>query len=159
MNAVAGQEPSGRRHGHYAVLGVRPTASAAQITSAYRGVARAPHRDANPGGPATDGRFTEVVAARATLRDPVLRAAYDSRRGPRGPDGPGSRDAPAGARDTWSPRAARVTVEVTVHPAPPRHAPPLWAGPTRGRPAYEAPGPPGPHPATGWDLVRKWIAG
>ncbi|MGW7055453.1 J domain-containing protein [Streptomyces sp. NPDC054888] len=121
---MAGLGPSGRRHDHYAVLGVEPTASAGQITSAYRRLVRALHPDAHPGRPAADSRFADVVAAYGILRDPVLRAAYDSRLGR-------SRD--TGARAGRSDGTDARTVNVTHHPPPPPRpgGPPLYAGPTR----------------------------
>ncbi|MEU2181965.1 J domain-containing protein, partial [Streptomyces thermolilacinus] len=69
----------------YAVLGVAPTASAGEITSAYRGLVRALHPDSAPtrDGPerqAAAARFGEVVAAYEVLRDPQRRAAYDEAR-------------------------------------------------------------------------------
>ncbi|MBT2507758.1 J domain-containing protein [Streptomyces sp. ISL-98] len=60
---MAGREASGRRPGHYAVLGVEPSSSAGQITSAYRRLVRALHPDANPDSPTADRRFADVVAA------------------------------------------------------------------------------------------------
>ncbi|OEJ28424.1 hypothetical protein AR457_32095 [Streptomyces agglomeratus] len=138
---------------------MEPTASAGQITAAYRRLVRALHPDTRPDGPAADGRFTDVVVAYSTLHDPVLRAEYDSRLGLTGPAEPVTRDTPVDVRGTRMPHAARVTVRVTVHPAPPRRDAPLWAGPTRVRPAPDASGRPRPHRVTGWDLLWKWSTG
>jgi curved DNA-binding protein CbpA len=67
-------------HDLYAILGVAPDASQAQISHAYRRVVRAHHPDAHPEpDPAT---FDAVVAAYAILRDPARRAAYDRSRHP-----------------------------------------------------------------------------
>jgi curved DNA-binding protein CbpA len=66
---------------HYAVLGVQPSASNRQITTAYRGLIRALHPDTRPDRPAAaSDEFTEVVAAYDVLRDPERRAAYDALR-------------------------------------------------------------------------------
>ncbi len=176
MSAVAGRKTSGGQRDPYAVLGVEPTASAGQITSAYRRLVRALHPDAtpgtspgaapDPGEPAVDGRFTDVVAAYGTLRDPVLRAAYDSQPGARGPQGP-PKD-PPGRRvqvrirtgGAPAPSVADVVVlEVTVHPAPSGRDALMRAGPTRVAAPYDGPGPPSPYPPTGRDLLWKWDAG
>jgi hypothetical protein len=75
---------------YYEILGVARTATADEIETAYRLVARAAHPDA--GG--NDGLFRLVELARNTLRDPSSRAAYDSRqrhgRNPSPPDRPAS---------------------------------------------------------------------
>lgn len=81
---------------HYAALGVERTASAAQITSAYRRLMRLLHPDTHPAEPAARERFAEVIDAYAVLRDPARRAAYDAKSG---------HDAPLGGR----PVAVRVT--------------------------------------------------
>ncbi|MCP9960003.1 J domain-containing protein [Streptomyces sudanensis] len=120
---TTGRDADGARRDPYAVLGVAPTASARQITSAYRRLVRALHPDGAPGRDETErrasaGRLDAVVAAYGVLRDPARRAAYDAgrRRAPETP-GPGP--------------AARPT---------PRAEPPapggglLWVGPVRIRP-------------------------
>ncbi|GGX09821.1 J domain-containing protein [Streptomyces chryseus] len=112
---MAGLDPSGRAPGPYAVLGVEPTASAGQITSAYRGLVRALHPDAGPADSEAGERFRDVVAAYTTLHDPVLRAAYDDAR-----LGPGLG---GGARP--------VRVRLRPAPAPRYDEPPLRVGPTR----------------------------
>jgi curved DNA-binding protein CbpA len=65
---------------HYTVLGVEPSASARQITSAYRRLVRTLHPDSHPRQPSARERFAEVVDAYATLHDPVRRAAHDAER-------------------------------------------------------------------------------
>jgi curved DNA-binding protein CbpA len=64
----------------YAVLGVSPDASPAQIAHAYRRLIRAEHPDRHPHPDPT--ALTATAAAYAILRDPARRAAYDQRRGP-----------------------------------------------------------------------------
>ncbi|OAH09781.1 J domain-containing protein [Streptomyces jeddahensis] len=75
---MAGHATPDPRQDLYAVLGVEPTASGGQITSAYRKLVRVLHPDANPGQEGTGERFAEVVSAYGTLHDPVLREAYDA---------------------------------------------------------------------------------
>ncbi|GAA5040378.1 hypothetical protein HNP84_007536 [Thermocatellispora tengchongensis] len=89
------------RRDHYTVLGVDRTASAAQVTSAYRRLVRELHPDARPAGQAARERFAEVIDAYAVLRDPARRAAYDAGSG---------REAPL--------RGRPVTVRVTHTPGP-----------------------------------------
>lgn len=63
----------------YAVLGVPPGATAAEIRSAFRRLARQYHPDVNP-DPAAPERFRAIAAAYEVLSDPAQRAAYDARR-------------------------------------------------------------------------------
>jgi hypothetical protein len=58
---------------YYELLGLTPSASAAEIKSAYRSLARALHPDT--GG--TAGTFRLLQEAYETLNDPVRRAEYD----------------------------------------------------------------------------------
>ncbi|MFD9112145.1 J domain-containing protein [Streptomyces bottropensis] len=62
----------------HVVLGVEPSATAEVITSAFRARVRELRPDTRVDA-ATAERFGEVRAAYETLRDPVLRAAYDQR--------------------------------------------------------------------------------
>ncbi|MEV8309751.1 J domain-containing protein [Streptomyces flavidovirens] len=149
---MAGPQASGRRRDHYAVLGVEPTASAGQITSAYRRLVRALHPDAHPDRPAADSRFADVVVAYGILHDPVRRAAYDSQLGLGAPRRPQGRQVPAGV-------TVPLTVRVTPRPVPPRRDVPLWAGPTRVRPVYDGPGPPRLNLAADRYLLWQWSAG
>lgn len=63
----------------YAVLGVPPTATAKQITRAYRKLARELHPDTRTSG-GNDDRFKEVSAAYAVLGDEAKRKEYDELR-------------------------------------------------------------------------------
>lgn len=63
----------------YATLGVAPEATKADITRAYRRLARGLHPDANA-DPAAEDRFKTVSAAYGVLGDPDKRAAYDQAR-------------------------------------------------------------------------------
>lgn len=62
----------------YAVLGVSPDASPAQIAHAYRRLIRAQHPDRHPHP--DSAALTAAAAAYAILRDPARRAAYDQSR-------------------------------------------------------------------------------
>lgn len=64
----------------YAVLGVAETATAEEITKAYRRLARQLHPDANPGDKAAEERFKEVSAAYEVVGDAAKRAEYDQTR-------------------------------------------------------------------------------
>jgi molecular chaperone DnaJ len=80
---------------YYAILGVAKDASAKEITSAYRKLARELHPDANPGDASAEDRFKEVSAAYEVIGDPERRKEYDEARrmgpmaGAFGPGGPG----------------------------------------------------------------------
>lgn len=83
--------PGGQeRRDHYAVLGVPPSASDRQITTAYRRLVRSLHPDTRPADPAAADALADVLAAYDTLRDAARRAAYDAARNrPTGGAAPG----------------------------------------------------------------------
>lgn len=62
----------------YDVLGVGQTASAADIKSAYRRLARDSHPDRHPGDPTAADRFKDISAAYALLSDPDKRRRFDA---------------------------------------------------------------------------------
>jgi len=62
---------------YYKILGVRRSASRAEIKSAYRKLARLRHPDVNPGSEEAAGEFTLLSKAYHTLIDPQERAHYD----------------------------------------------------------------------------------
>lgn len=62
----------------YKVLGVKPKATAAEIKSAYRRLARKSHPDASQ-SPETAREFSLITVAYRTLSDPRERAAYDDK--------------------------------------------------------------------------------
>jgi molecular chaperone DnaJ len=84
---------------YYAILGVADTATAKEITKAYRKLAREHHPDANPDNPKAEERFKEISAAYDVVGDEAKRKEYDEVRrlgpmaggfGPNGaPGGPG----------------------------------------------------------------------
>jgi molecular chaperone DnaJ len=61
----------------YAVLGVRRSATIAEVRRAYQKRARQIHPDLNPGDPAAADRFRVVSEAFSVLADPQRRAEYD----------------------------------------------------------------------------------
>lgn len=61
----------------YEVLGVAPTASAADIQKAYRKLAKKLHPDLNPGDKAAEEKFKEVAGAYDLLGDAAKRKRFD----------------------------------------------------------------------------------
>src|SRR5687768_1612197 len=89
---------------YYDVLGVPETATAKDITRAYRKLARQHHPDANSGDNKSEERFKEISAAYDVLGDEAKRKEYDEvrRLGPMaggfgGPGGPGGHSFNVGA--------------------------------------------------------------
>lgn len=62
----------------YKLLGIKKSASEAEIRKAYRALAKKLHPDVNPGDEATETRFKEVTAAYNLLSNKDLRQQYDS---------------------------------------------------------------------------------
>ena len=62
----------------YEVLGVAPTASAADIQKAYRKLAKKLHPDLNPGDKAAEEKFKEVAGAYDLLADAEKRKRFDA---------------------------------------------------------------------------------
>jgi excisionase family DNA binding protein len=67
------------RTDHYATLGLTPTATPAEIRTAYRQLARTTHPDATGADPETERRFKSVTRAYEVLSRPSRRRAYDER--------------------------------------------------------------------------------
>jgi curved DNA-binding protein CbpA len=107
----------------YAVLGVTATATAAQISHAYRALLRALHPDTRrrAGAPLTeaaDAELQRVVTAYAALRPAAHHDELDERSQPLSPTR--SRTRPA-----------RVSITHLDIKVPATSRPPLWAGPVR----------------------------
>jgi hypothetical protein len=67
---------------YYALLGVPPHATAAEIQAAYRQRAKACHPDLHAGAARAAARMARLNAAKSVLLDPSTRAVYDAcRRG------------------------------------------------------------------------------
>ena len=62
---------------YYKVLGVERGATAAEIKSAYRKLARKHHPDVNPNNKDAEKRFKEINEASQVLSDPAKRKKYD----------------------------------------------------------------------------------
>ena len=61
----------------YRTLGLDRSASAKEVSTAYRRLARQHHPDVSGGDPASESRFKEINAAHDVLGDEKKRAAYD----------------------------------------------------------------------------------
>lgn len=70
----------------YAVIGVGAEATADEIASAYKALARELHPDVAPDDPAAEERFKNVTAAYDVLGDETKRAEYDQFRSMVGPN-------------------------------------------------------------------------
>jgi DnaJ-class molecular chaperone len=62
----------------YEVLGVAPTASADDIRTAFRKLAKKLHPDLNPGDKSAEARFKELAGAYDLLGDPEKRRRFDA---------------------------------------------------------------------------------
>lgn len=65
---------------YYKILGVAPTASDAQIKSAYKNLAKIHHPDKNKGNIESEEIFKNIGLAYSTLSDPWKRMSYDFKR-------------------------------------------------------------------------------
>jgi DnaJ domain len=116
----------------YAVLGVTPAATQAEITHAYRAQLRALHPDTRqapaPAHGTSDTQLARVLAAYAQLRQPARRADDAP------PATPPDRHPPA---ETGHPRKTSGPVQIPVNHVgrrahnPADRRPPLWVGPVR----------------------------
>ncbi len=140
----------------YEVLGIGTGATGADITRAYRRLARAVHPDSRPGDPAAAAEFQAVSDAYGLLSDPARRAAYDHQHRAQPPGHRASPGAPAAAGPV-------------LWPFPPAAVPGRTAGPVRGAALRAGPvrieptGPAGPADCGGLEspgslAVRAWLA-
>jgi molecular chaperone DnaJ len=106
----------------YALLGLSPAASAAEIRRAFRRLSRRYHPGINPGDRAAETLYGRIAEAYATLVDPDRRRAYDS-------TGTAARESGGGTFEftgfdfstgAHGPQAATFTelFAETLHPAP-----------------------------------------
>jgi curved DNA-binding protein CbpA len=63
---------------YYAILGIKRSASEAEIKHAYHELVRRYHPDAHPGGEGAEARFKEINEAYSVLADPEKRDEYDA---------------------------------------------------------------------------------
>jgi curved DNA-binding protein len=75
---LCGDSPeSGVDMKYYDLLGLKPGASAAEIKSAYRKMAKQYHPDRNPGDPNAEDKFKSISEAYAVLSNEEKRRQYD----------------------------------------------------------------------------------
>lgn len=73
---MVGPDQLGSEPDVWAVLGLQPGASAAELKRAFRQQARRWHPDLNPGDPTAEERFKSINAAYAVLSDPSRQRAW-----------------------------------------------------------------------------------
>ena len=119
--------PSGPQNSrtYYEILGVNRTASADEIKTAYRKLARTLHPDVNPGDPHASAKFAEVTTAYKALSDSLSRANYDAEQSLKARRADAARTRAGGATSTATygtppPRpGASTTTANTSSPPPP----------------------------------------
>lgn len=65
---------------YYSILQLQPTATSAEIKTAYRRLAKIFHPDKNSGSPAAEEKFKQIKEAYENLINPLRRKKYDDRR-------------------------------------------------------------------------------
>ena len=135
----------------YQALGLGADASTADISRAYRRLARVLHPDSQPGDAAAADQFRAITDAYELLSDPARRTDWDRRH-------PRRASTPQRAPDHSA--AAKESAGPPIWPLPPAAAnrpyphPALWAGPVYIEPVPGAAGLAPPDPGYG-DLA--WI--
>lgn len=141
----------------YQALGLGADASTADISRAYRRLARALHPDSQPGDAGAADQFRAISDAYELLSDPARRTDWDCRH-PRQPSSP--RRAPGRPAASQRPAGPRIWPLPPAVADPPYPRPALWAGPVHVEPAPGAAGTAGlapPEPGYGdlaWILAR-----
>jgi curved DNA-binding protein CbpA len=109
----------------YVVLGVEPSATAEQITHAYRALLRRHHPDTRPtadehgNAPAEDAaRLQQILHAYAVLHDPHRRARYDRSRHPSPPPHPEQRHEQRRTSPATTPPPGAVVIGTLEQPRP-----------------------------------------
>jgi curved DNA-binding protein CbpA len=118
-------------HDPYAVLGVTPVATPAEIHHAFRVKVRSLHPDTRHprvDGAARDEQLEQLIAAYQRLRDPERRALYDSSATAPPRQQPPS---PSPSRRVSATPKGPLTIPVTHHGQSPAATHLLWAGPVR----------------------------
>jgi curved DNA-binding protein CbpA len=116
----------------YQALGLGADASTADISRAYRRLARVLHPDSQPGDAGTADQFRAVSDAYELLSDPARRADWDRRHlrqasSPRRAPGRSAPSQGSAGPQIWPPSPT------AANPPPPHPA--LWAGPVYVEPA------------------------
>ena len=110
---------------YYALLGVAPSATASEVQSAYRRLAKTYHPDLHAGSSVAEARMARLNRAKAILLDPDVRRAYDDARGHRLTAASSPR--PATQPSAWSaprsPRSAVARAAAAPRPSPQPVAP------------------------------------
>ncbi|WP_028558698.1 J domain-containing protein [Paenibacillus pinihumi] len=91
---------------YYEVLGVARTATAAELKSAYRKLAKQLHPDVNGGTAEAEQRFKKLKEAYETLSDPEKRQAYDLGGNTSGTGRAGSAESQPGSKTAGQAKAA-----------------------------------------------------
>ncbi len=122
-------------HNPYAVLGVTPIATPAEINQAFRARLRALHPDTrhhDAGGAAGDTALRQLIAAYHLLRDPVHCAQHDRNAAAAAVPRPQQRPSPSPTQRSSASPEGPLTIPVTHRRSQaPAAGYRLWAGPVR----------------------------
>ena len=98
----------------YQLLGLGADASPAEVTRAFRRLARIRHPDVRGGSPEAEQEYRRIQGAYELLRDPVRRAAYDMRGAQRPREATRGRRIPVKVRSHAPRRGADAAARVRV---------------------------------------------